>query len=153
MLLLFPGYWRANISGCASPGSGWDPGHDIPRVLAFTVGGHHAHPSLSGVQWHYKRWHEQYDVNSCLQVTNEFLLFIFYLNIQLKQALCNYRAHFAWASFPVWSHPADLACSRLRDGGGKSFSNKKYEKRARAGERQGFDSRIQTWQKWAEEGR
>ena len=30
-----------------------------------------------------------------------------------------------------------LACSRLRDGGGKSFSSKKYEKRARAGERQG----------------
>ena len=30
-----------------------------------------------------------------------------------------------------------LACSRLRDGGGKSFSNKKCEKRAGAGERQG----------------
>ena len=30
-----------------------------------------------------------------------------------------------------------IACSRLRDGGGKSFSNKKGEKRARAGERQG----------------
>ena len=29
-----------------------------------------------------------------------------------------------------------LACSRLRDGGGKSFSNKKCEKRAGAGERQ-----------------
>ena len=28
-----------------------------------------------------------------------------------------------------------LACSRLRDGGGKSFSNKKCEKRAGAGER------------------
>ena len=28
-----------------------------------------------------------------------------------------------------------LACSRLRDGGGKSFSNKKCEKRARVGER------------------
>ena len=34
------------------------------------------------------------------------------------------------AKFPV-------ACSRLRDGGGKSFSNKKGEKRAGAGERQG----------------
>ena len=33
------------------------------------------------------------------------------------------------------SHP--VACSRLRDGGGKSFSNKKCEKRAGAGERQG----------------
>ena len=30
----------------------------------------------------------------------------------------------------------DLACSRLRDGDGKSFSNKKCEKRAGAGERQ-----------------
>ena len=30
-----------------------------------------------------------------------------------------------------------LACSRLRDDGGKSFSNKKCEKRAGAGERQG----------------
>ena len=30
-----------------------------------------------------------------------------------------------------------LACSRLRDGGGKSFSNKKCEKRAGVGERQG----------------
>ena len=30
-----------------------------------------------------------------------------------------------------------LACSRLRDGGGKSFSNKKCKKRAGAGERQG----------------
>ena len=30
-----------------------------------------------------------------------------------------------------------VACSRLRDGGGKSFSNKKCEKRAGAGERQG----------------
>ena len=30
-----------------------------------------------------------------------------------------------------------LACSRLLDGGGKSFSNKKGEKRAGAGERQG----------------
>ena len=30
-----------------------------------------------------------------------------------------------------------LACSRLRDGGGKSFSNKKCEERAGAGERQG----------------
>ena len=30
-----------------------------------------------------------------------------------------------------------LACSRLRDGGGKSFSNKKCEKREGAGERQG----------------
>ena len=30
-----------------------------------------------------------------------------------------------------------IACSRLRDGGGKSFSNKKCEKRAGAGERQG----------------
>ena len=30
-----------------------------------------------------------------------------------------------------------LACSRLRDGGGKSFSNKKCEKRTGAGERQG----------------
>ena len=30
-----------------------------------------------------------------------------------------------------------LACSRLRDGGEKSFSNKKCEKRAGAGERQG----------------
>ena len=30
-----------------------------------------------------------------------------------------------------------LACSRLRDSGGKSFSNKKCEKRAGAGERQG----------------
>ena len=30
-----------------------------------------------------------------------------------------------------------LACSRLRDGGGKSFSNKKCEKRAGAGERRG----------------
>ena len=30
-----------------------------------------------------------------------------------------------------------LACFRLRDGGGKSFSNKKCEKRAGAGERQG----------------
>ena len=29
-----------------------------------------------------------------------------------------------------------VACSRLRDGGGKSFSNKKCENRARAGERQ-----------------
>ena len=29
-----------------------------------------------------------------------------------------------------------LACSRLRDSGGKSFSNKKGEKRAGAGERQ-----------------
>ena len=28
-----------------------------------------------------------------------------------------------------------LACSRLRDGGGKSFSNEKSEKRAGAGER------------------
>ena len=28
-----------------------------------------------------------------------------------------------------------LACSRLRDGGGKSFSNKKCEKRVGAGER------------------
>ena len=32
--------------------------------------------------------------------------------------------------------PTTLACSRLRDGGGKSFSNKKCEKRAGAGERQ-----------------
>ena len=31
-----------------------------------------------------------------------------------------------------------LACSRLQDGGGKSFSNKKCEKRTGAGERQGF---------------
>ena len=30
-----------------------------------------------------------------------------------------------------------VACSRLRDGGGKSFSNKKCEKRVRAGEIQG----------------
>ena len=30
-----------------------------------------------------------------------------------------------------------VACSRLRDGGGKSFSNKKSKKRAGAGERQG----------------
>ena len=30
-----------------------------------------------------------------------------------------------------------VACSRLRDGGGKSFSNKKCEKRAGAGEGQG----------------
>ena len=30
-----------------------------------------------------------------------------------------------------------LACSRLRDGGGKSFSNKKCKKRTGAGERQG----------------
>jgi len=30
-----------------------------------------------------------------------------------------------------------IACSRLRDGGGKSFSNKKCEKRGGAGERQG----------------
>ena len=30
-----------------------------------------------------------------------------------------------------------VACSRLRDGGGKSFSKKKCEKRAGAGERQG----------------
>ena len=30
----------------------------------------------------------------------------------------------------------ELACSRLRDGGGKSFSNKKCEKRVVAGERQ-----------------
>ena len=30
-----------------------------------------------------------------------------------------------------------IACSRLRDGGGKSFSNKKCEKRTGAGERQG----------------
>ena len=30
-----------------------------------------------------------------------------------------------------------LACSRLRDGGGKSFSNEKSEKRAGAGKRQG----------------
>ena len=30
-----------------------------------------------------------------------------------------------------------LGCSRLRDGGGKSFSSKKCEKRAGAGERQG----------------
>ena len=33
--------------------------------------------------------------------------------------------------------PFLLACSRLRDGGEKSFSNKKCEKRAGAGERQG----------------
>ena len=32
---------------------------------------------------------------------------------------------------------AVLACSRLRDGGGKSFSNEKCEKRSGAGERQG----------------
>ena len=32
---------------------------------------------------------------------------------------------------------ASIACSMLRDGGGKSFSNKKCEKRAGAGERQG----------------
>jgi len=31
-----------------------------------------------------------------------------------------------------------VACSRLRDGGGKSFSNKKCEKRAGARERQGI---------------
>ena len=30
-----------------------------------------------------------------------------------------------------------VACSRLQDGGGKSFSNKKCKKRAGAGERQG----------------
>ena len=30
-----------------------------------------------------------------------------------------------------------MACSRLRDGGEKSFSKKKYEKRAGAVERQG----------------
>ena len=30
-----------------------------------------------------------------------------------------------------------MACSRLRDGGEKSFSKKNYEKRARAVERQG----------------
>ena len=35
-----------------------------------------------------------------------------------------------------WVVYSYLACSRLRDGGGKSFSNKKCEKRAGAGERQ-----------------
>ena len=37
----------------------------------------------------------------------------------------------------VWLMHQRIACSRLRDGGGKSFSNKKCEKRAGAGERQG----------------
>ena len=42
------------------------------------------------------------------------------------------------------NHPClyDLACSRLRDGGGKSFSNKKCEKRVGAGERQGRVVRV-----------
>ena len=35
----------------------------------------------------------------------------------------------------LWQY--DLACSRLRDSGEKSFSKKKWEKRAGAGERQG----------------
>ena len=35
------------------------------------------------------------------------------------------------------SFTSKLACSRLRDGGGKSFSNKECEKRLGAGERQG----------------
>ena len=35
-----------------------------------------------------------------------------------------------------------LACSRLRDGGEKSFSKKKCEKRAGAGERQGPLSQV-----------
>ena len=38
-----------------------------------------------------------------------------------------------------------LACSRLRDGGGKSFSNKKCEKRAGAGERQGGLLNMETF--------
>ena len=37
----------------------------------------------------------------------------------------------------LWQAVFLVACSRLRDGGGKSFSNKKCEKRAGAGERQG----------------
>ena len=32
-----------------------------------------------------------------------------------------------------WLPTPGIACSRLRDGGGKSFSNKKCEKRAGAG--------------------
>ena len=35
-----------------------------------------------------------------------------------------------------WIVHSYLACSRLRDGGGKSFSNKECEKRAGAGDRQ-----------------
>ena len=44
-------------------------------------------------------------------------------------------------SEPAFSSQVDLhlACSRLRDGGGKSFSNKKCEKRAGAGESQIVD--------------
>ena len=38
--------------------------------------------------------------------------------------------------------PPPLACSRLRDGGEKSFSEKKCEKRAGAGERQGPLSQV-----------
>ena len=43
----------------------------------------------------------------------------------------------SWRIISSSSSYNSLACSRLRDGGGKSFSNKKCEKRARAGERQG----------------
>ena len=39
---------------------------------------------------------------------------------------------------PHGPSPFSIACSRLRDGGEKSFSKKKCEKRAGAGERQGI---------------
>ena len=43
--------------------------------------------------------------------------------------------------FPVW----ELACSRLRDSGGKSFSKKKCEKRAGAGERLACVASVSVW--------
>ena len=69
-------------------------------------------------------------------------------NIQ-KTAFCNFIREFPKEGLSLEKLINDLkkllssrtgnavACSRLRDGGGKSFSNKKCEKRTGAGERQG----------------
>ena len=48
------------------------------------------------------------------------------------------RLHFVKQMVPHGPSPFSIACSRLRDGGEKSFSKKKCEKRAGAGERQGI---------------
>ena len=74
-----------------------------------------------------------------------------------------YREHFEFVHGPGWKlwlwtvlglppspgaasffapPPPPLACSRLREGGEKSFSEKKCEKRAGAGERQGPLSQV-----------
>ena len=64
-----------------------------------------------------------------------------------QNAACSHKFFLCWVDYALEGStfslgkcdfsPLFLACSRLRDGGGKSFSNKKCEKRARAWERQG----------------